>query len=282
MVKKAVVLALLAIICAFWYFAPAKNKIQAVAADDSPRIALPVIMYHSLSKNKSGDYTVTVKQFERDLQGLFEQGYTTIFGGKLVAYLNGKGKLPDKPVMIVFDDGHYNNVKYGEPILQKYNAKAIINVVGRFIDNTEKVIDKFYEPTSYLTWRHIREINKDIWEIGSHSYGMHDYRPRFGVGRKFRESNEKYLEALQADNAIMTQKLQDAGVKTDMFAFPFGKTTKTAVQFFADAGYKILFSCREKVNILPPPKADNALPIMLNRFNRRGGYTTTTLLHKFG
>jgi peptidoglycan/xylan/chitin deacetylase (PgdA/CDA1 family) len=258
------------------------NDKQNDNGENGGQIALPVIMYHSLSKNKAGDYTVTVKQFEDDLAGLLENGYTTVFGREVVAYLDGVGELPVKPVMIVFDDGHYNNVKYGEPILQKYGAKAIINVVGKYIDETERLIDKFYEPTSYLTWQHIREINKEIWEIGSHTYDMHNYRPRFGVGRRFLESEEKYLEVLKADNEIMTEKLRAAGIETNIFAFPFGKSTETAVEFFTGAGYKILFSCREKVNFLPLPKTEKALPIVLNRFNRRGGYATTTLLHKFG
>lgn len=250
-----------------------------VSAEDGVRLVLPVVMYHSLSKAKSGNYTVTSAQFESDIRELTRQGYTTIFGAELIAYLSGEGVLPIKPVMIVFDDGHYNNVAYGEAILRKYGAKAIINVVGKYVENTTNNINGFYEPTSYLTWQHIRDIDRSIWEIGSHTYNMHLFRPRFGVGRKAGESEEAYLAALQEDNDIMVGKLKNAGIETQIFAFPFGKVTDIAKNFLAEAGYKIMFSCTEKVNIIPVPNNTPAY-IMLHRFNRRGGYSNTTLMHK--
>ena len=239
---------------------------------------MPVVMYHSISTGRSGDYVVPVSKFEEDVRELTEAGYRTISGAELLAYLDGKGSLPPKPVMIVFDDGHYNNILYGEPILKKYGARAIINVVGKFTDNTEIVMSKSHAPT-YLAWEHIRNINRDVWEVGSHSYDMHKYRPRFGCGRKAGESDEEYRAALRADNDIMVQKLHMAGVDTCLFAFPFGKVTETAKQVLSGAGYKILFSCHEKVNILPAPN-EGAPYIMLGRFNRRGAYSVATLMSK--
>jgi peptidoglycan/xylan/chitin deacetylase (PgdA/CDA1 family) len=250
-----------------------------VSSGDGVRVALPVVMYHSLSKTRSGDYTVTAAQFENDIRELIREGYTTVFGAELIAYLNGRGVLPSKPVMIVFDDGHYNNVAYGEAILKKYGAKAIINVVGKYADSTTDNIKGFYEPTSYLTWQHIRDIDRSVWEIGSHTYNMHSFRPRFGAGQKAGESEGAYRDALKADNDIMAGKLKSAGIETQIFAFPFGKVTETAKDFFAEAGYKIMFSCTEKVNIVPVPNAPMQY-IMLHRFNRRGGYSNTTLMHK--
>lgn len=272
MSKKVYILLLCAVcIVGFCGFAPAPAE--------GGGVALPVVMYHSLSTGRSGDYIVSVNKFEDDIRELKNAGYTTVTAAEVMAYMSGGTKLPPRPVMIVFDDGHYNNVLYGEPILKKYGAKAVINVVGKFADNTEKDMDGFYAPTSYLTWEHIRNINRDVWEVGSHTYGMHVYRPRYGMGKKAGESEEAYKAALRADNDKMTAKLRAAGVNTQIFAFPFGKITKTATQVLADAGYRIMFSCWEKVNILRP-SGDKTQYIMLNRFNRRGSYSAAALIHK--
>ena len=47
--------------------------------------------------------------------------------------LNGT-PLPEKPVMLTFDDGYYNDYVYAYPLLKKYNSKMVFSPIGRYVD----------------------------------------------------------------------------------------------------------------------------------------------------
>ena len=81
---------------------------------DTDSVKLPVIMYHSLLKDEKlqNDYTVSPTLFENDLKYLTENGYTTVVVKDLTDYVYGKKSLPEKCIMLTFDDGYYNNYYY--------------------------------------------------------------------------------------------------------------------------------------------------------------------------
>lgn len=73
---------------------------------DTDSVKLPVIMYHSLLKDEKlqNDYTVSPTLFENDLKYLAENGYTTVVVKDLTDYVYGKKSLPEKCIMLTFDD----------------------------------------------------------------------------------------------------------------------------------------------------------------------------------
>lgn len=102
-------------------------------ARDSARqdaVIMPVIMYHTILNSRDGVYIVSEAQLENDLKELIARGYEFVFPSEVAEFVSGEGSLPEKPVMLTFDDGHYNNLYYGLPILEKYGAKANINIIA--------------------------------------------------------------------------------------------------------------------------------------------------------
>ena len=77
-------------------------------AADADGVALPIVMYHGLSEDPAawGDYVISPAQFEADLRYLREQGYTTVTVADLLAYVDEGTALPERPVMLTFDDGY--------------------------------------------------------------------------------------------------------------------------------------------------------------------------------
>ena len=104
--------------------------------DDS--IALPIVMYHSLLKSKSGNYIVHPATFENDLKYIQDKRYTTITMTDLINYVYKNSPLPEKPIIITFDDGFYNNFGYAVPLLHKYDMKAVISIVGKYTDTYKR------------------------------------------------------------------------------------------------------------------------------------------------
>ena len=92
-----------------------------------------------------------------------ENGYTVISIRDLDDADKGKIELPEKPIIITFDDGYYSNYEYIYTILQKYNVKASVFVV------TDK-IGKEIDGINYLGWNECLEMqNSGLVDIYSHS-----------------------------------------------------------------------------------------------------------------
>lgn len=252
--------------------------VQAPSAQSA--VTLPVIMYHSVLKSKQGKYIVSPTQFENDLVALQKDGYTTVTCQQLVDFVYGDGELPQKPVLITLDDGHYNNAYYAVPILQKYNAHAIINIVGQFSQHSTQSGDAHNPNYSHLTWDDIAElVRSGNVEIGNHTYAMHTFTPRYGVGRLNNESDTQYEQALTADvSKLQRILLERSGVNSIAFAYPFGKYSALSEKIILKMGFKLTFTCNEGVNVIVHGKPQSLT--LLKRINRSGFFGTSTLLEK--
>lgn len=250
----------------------------AVAEEEEVR--LPILMYHSILNGRTGRYIVSARRLEEDISEIIKEGYTFVSAEEVIAYAEGRGVLPEKPILISFDDGHYNNMFYGLPIFEKYGVKALFNVIGRFSENSSTNGDDGNPNYSHLTWAQVAELYKSGYvTFGNHTWNMHNYKPRFGIAQKWGESDEVYREALVRDAAKLNDKLCEAtGVRTEVFAYPFGKYTKVARQILEGEGYKMFLTCNEGVSKV---KFGNLSSIcQLKRINREGSYSTATLVKK--
>lgn len=137
--------------------------------------------------------------FESDLKYFQENGYTTVTVNDLIDYVYSDKALPDKCVMLTFDDGYYNNYKYVFPLLKKYNAKAVISPVAKFSEDFTATGE---ENANYghLLKKNIKEMyDSGLVEFQNHSYNMHTLTPRKGIGKKYKESDDEYKTAITND-----------------------------------------------------------------------------------
>ena len=82
--------------------------------------SLTILMYHDLTNDpgRTNSMTITVDRFRLDMEFLKEFGFTPLLPAELVAITQSKQPLPEKPIMITFDDGYHSNYEYAYPILQ--------------------------------------------------------------------------------------------------------------------------------------------------------------------
>ncbi|NLD19921.1 MAG: polysaccharide deacetylase family protein [Clostridiales bacterium] len=230
------------------------NEIQtSVPTTNSKEVELPVLMYHSLLKDPSrqNQYVVSPDLFEKDLKYIKDKGYTTVFMKDVIDYVEGKGKLPKKPIVITFDDGYYNNYYYAFPLLKKYNMKAVISVVGKMSDEFTNNPDE--NPNySHLTWDHILEMHMSgHWEIQNHSYDCHTYTDRNGVSQKKDETVTAYKDFLTSDIYHLQNKIAYVtGVAPNTFTYPFGAFSEKTDDVIKEMGFKATLGCTEGVSII--------------------------------
>ena len=252
-------------------------------AQDSEKeyVSIPILMYHSVLKSKKGTYCVTPSMLEDDIKYLKNHGYEAIFVQDIIDYCQNKKELPKKPVVLTFDDGHYNNYFYAYPIIEKYNFKANLNVIGCFSEYSTSSGDIDNPNYSYLTWSEIKTLHDSgLFEIGNHTYKMHQYKPRFGITKTSSESGEDYKKALSNDILKLENKLQqECGFTSQVFAYPFGKYSKESENILRDIGFKAFLTCNEGINKVC--KGDPTVLSHLKRINRTGLLSTEEFFSKF-
>lgn len=249
-------------------------------AQASDEVCLPILMYHSILNNSQGTYIVSQSQLEQDIIALKNAGFTPVFPSQVIDFVVSNGNLPKKPILITFDDGYYNNLHYGLPLLKKHNIKANINIIGKIVDEESSSKEKSNPNFSYLNWEQIRQLqNSGLVEIGHHSYDMHSYSPRYGISQLWNESESEYKTNLEKDTEKLQLKLKENSLSfTDVFAYPFGEYNNLSTQILKNMDFKMLLTCTEKTNII---KRNNPSCLLnLGRFNRRGDYSTQEILEK--
>lgn len=259
-----------------WY----QNSV-AVDAEVAKRegIEIPILMYHSILKdtNRSGKYVITPSEMEADLQFLTDNGYTSIFMQDLIDYVNGNGSLPAKPVVLTFDDGYYNNYSYVYPLLQKYQAKAVISIVGTYTDAYTETKDE--NPAyAHLSWDNVKEMqNSGLVEFQNHTYNMHQNdKGRSGCKKKRGESDAEYREVLNKDIGKLQEEMQKhLGFTAPVFTYPYGSVSEASFPILKDMGFKATLSCQEGMNYITRNPEDL---FMMRRYLRSSKRSAAELL----
>jgi len=154
--------------------------------------------------------------FDWQMKYLVDHGYHSISTDELYDFLAGKGTLPDRPVLITFDDGYVDNYTNAYPILKKYNLKATIFIVTGFVSKRK----------GYLTWDQLREMEKNGITAQSHTV-THAPLPEL-PDERIRE--ELALSKRQAETEL--------GHPIDFIAYPTGVHDLHIVGIAKEAGYK--------------------------------------------
>ncbi len=243
-------------------------------------IRLPIIMYHSVLKNpkEQSKYIVTPDQLEKDLLWLKQNGYTSIFMSDVIDYVYNGTELPEKPIVITFDDGYYNNLTYLYPLLVKHNMKAVISIVGSYSEAFDESMD-LNPAYAYLIWDNIKQMAESGYvEFQNHSYDFHSVGARKGAQIKKDESLEHYKKVFCSDveklQRVLTEK---CSVTPNTFTYPFGYVCNESETLLMEMGFKASLSCYEKINYIT---RDKKCLFGLKRFNRDSTFSTEKFMSK--
>ena len=217
-------------------------------------IHLPIIMYHQISDkaSKLGTYVISVDEFEQDLKLFKELGFTTIIVADLINFVTKKQDLPEKPIMLTFDDGSESDFIYALPLLKKYEMRAVFSIVGKFTDdysdpNIIKNVD-----FAHMSWDEIREMYKSgLADFQNHSFNMHLIDKRRGALPRKNESDEEYEQAVKEDLWKLNEALKaQIGVVPEAFTCPFGCYNERVREAVRKAGFSVIFTSHQIMNTL--------------------------------
>lgn len=231
-----------------------------------------ILMYHHLAP--AGTYQGTadedngaildVEHFAEQMAWLRENGYQTLFVSELADYLLNDQELPEKAVIITFDDGYESNYVYALPILEEYQIKANFAIVVRDTERREEQPDETpYTDTSlrHMTFEQLREmVASGLVEVGSHTYHSHgdvnvddagNTKPalvnyHYNTVTKHLETAEEYQERVMTDLLKSREVLKaQLGKEPAYFAYPYGRYTNELIEIVEGAGFTVALSVKE-------------------------------------
>lgn len=265
-------------------FAAISPMLAKAFAEEKKEVSLPVIMYHQLTEkpSRAGRYVLMLEQFERDLIYLKEKGYQTVTATQVIDFVYSKGTLPEKPVMITFDDGCETVYALAAPLLEKYGFSAVAFVVGAWADFYSEADDHNLD-YSNLDWQEISELSQGkTVDIQSHTFDLHiNNSGRSGAKMKKSETKEAYCEFLTLDAAKMKERMmKHTGKAPVALAYPFGSFSDCSDEILKNCGILMTLTCFETVSKIK--KAEPASLYGLGRYNRPNGISSESFFEKMG
>lgn len=250
-----------------------------IRAQGTGEVKLPILMYHQISEDwrKWNDYVVSVDEFESDMDFLKENGFQTISVQQLLDWYNGEFEMPEKPVMITFDDGFESTLTYAEPILTGHGFCAVVAVIGSVCDKFSYE-DEVGHDWSHMSWEETVEMaQRGVIEVQCHTWDMHELSPRRGCGKIKWESAEEYRRILEKDlSEFLTQSMNYGLSLVPTIAYPYGEYCRDTTEIVKDLGFRGAFTCDQKINILT---GDREELYHLARYNRPHGWNGQKILY---
>lgn len=207
---------------------PAAPKTQgSVLANEIPDAAsilarkqVPILCYHRIrdwraSDGKAGkDYIVPVQHFREQMKMFADSGYQTILPDQLYAYLTTGAALPEKPLMLTFDDNVLDQYTVALPELEKYGFKGVFFIMTVTMGKP-----------GYMSRAQIKELADAGHAIGSHTYDHQNVKKYQGQDWVTQiEKPSKQLEEI-------------VGQPIRYFAYPFGLWNKEAIPELQKRGF---------------------------------------------
>ena len=207
----------------------------------APPEGFPILEYHMVTENPHPDakpYVVPPEDFAEQLDYLAEEGYTTITPQDYARARKGKQQLPEKPIILSFDDGYEDNWRVVLPMLEERRMRAVFYMVTNSIGQP-----------GYLTWDNLFDMERRGMEIGSHTA---NHLPLTTL------SPEKQREELRLSKLMLEWK----GMKTIYsFSYPNGSYNAGVVAMLAEEEYLTAVTGEAGLNTL------ETTPYLLRRVN---------------
>ena len=132
--------------------------------------------------------------------------------------------------MLTFDDGYADNYTLAYPILQEFNAKAVISLIVAYQSSNNGF---------WLTWDMCREMAQSgLVEFGSHTYCSHQNNAEYGtygIQRWPDETREAYEERILPDLQKSIDKIEEeVGQTVLVFTYPNGKKDSWAAGYIQE------------------------------------------------
>ena len=231
----------------------AGNEVGGAQPDESwkPHTGpVPILMYHVIGDPAGDemypDLWLSESDFQDQVDWMAENGYTAVTLVQVQNAWYDGGTLPDKPIVLSFDDGVLGQYVYGLPILREKGWAGQLNLKAEGSD---------------LSSEQVLKMARAGWEIASHTIN--------------------HLDLTTLDPATLEQELAgskqqleaELGIEIVNFCYPAGQYNDTVIEAVKAAGYR-------GATTVNPGLGERSMPFELNRIRIDRGDTSQALASK--
>lgn len=207
-------------------------KINASDTTDS----IAIIGFHNIVSekdkqlyHKNNMWVDSVDEFEKKMKFLYEQGYTSLSLDELYNWYKGEIEIPEKSIVITFDDGYYASSFLIPEILAKYDFVGTTFVVGSSLEMEHEW------DGSTIQFMNVDDMkDQSIMKYYSHTYGLHG-----------KDQGEFLIEKSNENEIEQDFELQKAFVDNTYLAYPYGYYNDKIISVLPTKGVKLAFGYNE-------------------------------------
>jgi hypothetical protein len=208
-----------------------------------------VLMYHEIVKKEDFDYTkyegikvqqgykdilppvlfAYLEEFEKQMKYLYDEGYVTLTLSDVMDFYYNNKALPEKSVLLTFDDMYKSILLYAYPILKKYGFHAVGFVVKDWLFEEEQV--NSLTQSVCLSKEELEQM-KDVFEYSNHTTTLHTRKD--GQGALQIIDKATFLDDIKECEEFITTK--------HVFAYPFGIYADENIEWLKEAGFLLAFT----------------------------------------
>jgi peptidoglycan/xylan/chitin deacetylase (PgdA/CDA1 family) len=179
-------------------------------------IIVPILLYHHILKGKpSNPYSVSMESFYEQLSYLKNDGYRSISILQLIQAISMGANLPEKSIIMTFDDGNENVYLNAFPLMKEFGFIGVVYIIANRID-----------AEGFLTRKQIIELLSSGWEIGCHGMKHIDLVQNPEASQAEIGASKKIIEGM-------------LDIKVASFAYPYGKATKITIDWVKQIKYLV-------------------------------------------
>lgn len=231
-----------------------KSEVETVKEVQPPKYTtdpkarpVPVLMFHDVGyigvKEYSDANFIFKDNLERKLNILIDNGYTTITTKDLYDNWAYGKELPEKPVLLTFDDGYASHFTFVKNLLTRLKVKGTFYIIQ----------DRLSMKTYSRDLDGLKALYESGQEIGVHTYSHPDFTNL--------SYDEIYKEVKTCKDFLETE----LGIEVDTFSYPYGSYNDDAIKVIKDLGFKTAVTTREGLGRPDQFDSDNVLKI--SRYN---------------
>lgn len=195
--------------------------------NESRKQRIPVLLYHRIDSEADKawqPFCVSPDNFARQMAWLAQEGYRTIDLHALLDYYERDEPVPEKALVITFDDGYYCNYSRAFPLMAKYDFTGTVFLAGNLMRADDAPPAESRQ--GFMSWNEIREMQKHGWSLQSHGL---DHVKMTELSR------ERLHREIFESREVIAAKL---GAAVDFFCYPFADFDARISDCVREAGYR--------------------------------------------
>ena len=184
---------------------------------------IPILCLHDLGPDAQNAYSIKTADLEQYLQWLDDEGFETVTVRDVTGYLRSEADLPEKPIVLSFDDSWGSALTIAKPLCDKHGFVGVAFVISSSVGANERK----------LTWEDCKALADGGWEIGSHTT-THENLTYVKEG----QSPESIRDMVEDQIRRSKEAIEEStGLEVTSIALPYGNYDTFVLDTIESAGY---------------------------------------------